>query len=107
MSTAQSATADTTGRTLTGPERRLKIARLYAQRGWAVFPVHIASQGKCSCQNPTCPHPGKHPWTAHGFYDATTDIEKIRLWWEYEHPVSNIGIRTGQESGLVVLDIDP
>ena len=107
MSAAQPTTADTKGQALTGPERRLKIARLYAQRGWAVFPVHIASQGQCSCHNPACPHPGKHPRTAHGFYDATKDMEQLRVWWEFEHPVSNIGIRTGRETGLVVLDEDP
>jgi putative DNA primase/helicase len=33
--------------------------------------------------------------------------KKFVWWWEFEHPVSNMGIRTGQESGLVVLDIDP
>ena len=29
------------------------------------------------------------------------------MWWEFEHQVSNMGIRTGPESGLVVLDVDP
>jgi len=107
MSPAQSAMVDTKSKAPTGPEIRLRFARLYAQRGWPVFPVHIPVRGTCSCGKPGCHNIGKHPWTAHGFTDATTDMEQIRLWWEFDHPVSNIGIRTGQESKLVVLDIDP
>jgi hypothetical protein len=42
----------------------------------------------------------------HGFQDATTNEEIIRQWWE-RCPTANIGIQTGAESGLVVLDIDP
>jgi|RhiMetdeSRZDD1v2_1073273.scaffolds.fasta_scaffold35662_3 hypothetical protein len=91
MGTAQPAIVDTKGQTPTGPEIRLKFARLYAQRGWSVFPVHIPIKGACSCGKPGCQNIGKHPWTAQGFYDATMDIEQIRVWWEFEHPVSNIG----------------
>jgi hypothetical protein len=42
----------------------------------------------------------------HGFHDATTNEDTIRHWWE-RCPTANVGIRTGAESGLVVLDIDP
>jgi len=37
--------------------------------------------------------------------DATTDAEQIRRWWS-EWPTANVGIATGRESGLVVLDVD-
>jgi hypothetical protein len=91
MSAAQSATVDSKNQGRKSPgEILLGFARLYAQRGWAVFPVHIASQGECSCHKLDCTHPGKHPWTDHGLYDATTDMEQIRVWWEFDHPVSNL-----------------
>jgi len=38
--------------------------------------------------------------------DATTDRDTIRGWWT-DHPDANVAIRTGEASGLVVLDIDP
>jgi len=37
--------------------------------------------------------------------DATTDSATIQDWWS-KWPTANIGIRTGKESGLFVLDID-
>lgn len=40
-----------------------------------------------------------------GLYDATTDVQMIRSWWE-SFPASNIGIRTGRESGVIVVDVD-
>lgn len=79
----------------------------YAERGWLVFPVQgIRKDGSCSCGRPNCPNPGKHPGTSKGLHEATTSREKIDLWWT-RWPLANIGIRTGRESGLVVLDIDP
>ena len=43
--------------------------------------------------------------TRHGHKDATTDEEAIRAWWG-ETPKANIGIRTGKESGIFVVDLD-
>jgi hypothetical protein len=51
-----------------------------------------------------CPDAGKHPRTRHGVHAATTDPQKIQQ-WEWES--ANIGIATGLESGLLVLDNDP
>ncbi|MDQ2906750.1 MAG: bifunctional DNA primase/polymerase [Chloroflexota bacterium] len=69
---------------------RAEAAVSYARQwGWPVFP----------CQ-------GKRPLTPHGFLDASTDEAVIRSWWR-RTPGANIGIRTGQESQLVILDIDP
>jgi len=68
-----------------------EAALKYIGRGWAVFPV----QGR-----------GKAPATARGFYDASKDQRQILEWFcgAFEH--CNIGIRTGQESNLLVLDFD-
>ena len=106
MSPVQPATVDTTSPAPTSKLTWVDFARVYARRGWPVFPVHIAVRGGCSCGKPACTNKGKHPQTAHSFYDATTDEDVIRTWGEVDYPRANIGIRTGKDSGLVVLDID-
>jgi len=78
----------------------------YVARGWRVFPCHsIRPEGGCTCGKDH-PKPGKHPRTRHGCTEATTDSEVIRSWWE-RWPDSNVGIATGPESNLAVVDIDP
>jgi len=84
----------------------LDAAIIYVSYGWAVFPVHSISDGACTCGNPKCKSPGKHPLTRHGFHDASTDPDIIRRWWK-KYPWANIGIATGEKSGrLLVIDID-
>lgn len=68
----------------------LDRALAYQELGWQVFPV-IAR--------------GKVPLTAHGFKDASDLEEDARAWWA-KYPNANIGVRTGEESGFWVLDID-
>src|SRR5579862_5524496 len=83
----------------------LEAALGYAQRGFAVFPLHEpGADGICSC-GAACKSPGKHPRTSQGFKAATTDESQIRAWWT-QWPEANIGIATGGRSGLVVIDID-
>ena len=62
----------------------------YAAKGYAVFP---------------CMERGKTPATGRGFKDATTNPATIRRWWSGVHNY-NIGIATGQISGIWVLDLD-
>lgn len=84
----------------------LEAALGYATRGWAVFPLHHVEDGRCSCHNPKCSSPGKHPLTPHGVKDATTNPEQIQQWWS-TFPQANIGIACGAVSGgLVVVDWD-
>lgn len=52
-----------------------------------------------------CGSPGKHPRTPNGVLDATDNTAQIEEWWS-RWPQANIGIATGQESDLWVLDID-
>lgn len=87
--------------------RSIEVHR-YIKNGWPVLPLHSPSPtGGCSCaKGPTCPNPGKHPRTRNGLKDASTDIITILKWWG-EWPDANVGILTGAESGLVVLDVDP
>ena len=83
----------------------LGAALAYAKKGRKVFPLHSANgSGECSCGVEKCQNKGKHPRTAHGFKDATADLDQIKRWWG-QWPDANIGTPTGQ--GLVVLDIDP
>ncbi|HEY8561270.1 MAG TPA: bifunctional DNA primase/polymerase [Pyrinomonadaceae bacterium] len=86
----------------------------YASVGYPIFPLHNIIREKfekevvlrCSCREwRVCRCQGKHPRTPNGFYDATIDENKIIDWWE-KYPDANIGLLTGKESGIIVLDID-
>lgn len=77
----------------------------YAAEGGAVLPLHTAVNGQCSCRRADCSSPAKHPRLRHGLHEATTDTDQIRQWWT-RWPQANIGVRTGEASNLVVLDVD-
>src|SRR4051794_16012295 len=79
----------------------------YAARGWHVFPLHSVRDGVCTCREGSdcIQGHGKHPRTASGFKDASSDPDQLRSWWT-RWPDANVGIRTGAESGIVVLDVD-
>ena len=77
----------------------------YAAREWHLVPLHYPINGRCSCGKQNCPTPAKHPLTPNGLKDATTNSEQIREWWQ-RWPDANIGIVTGQVSGIVVVDVD-
>jgi hypothetical protein len=85
---------------------QLDAALRYAARGWAVFPCHEPTGGRCTCGRPDCASPAKHPRTARGLHDATHDPVVIAGWWQ-RWPTANVAVRTGAASGLVVLDVDP
>lgn len=66
-------------------------ALTYAERhGWYCFP---------------CKPRAKTPLTLHGLLEATRDPEQLAR-WARQYPDANIGVRTGPESGIVVLDVD-
>src|SRR5713226_1159337 len=90
-----------------GSESSLDAALDYARRGWFVFPVFEPTDGgRCTCNRSDCDSPAKHPRTRNGFKAATTDELQIRQWWG-RWPQANVGIATGVNSDLVVIDIDP
>lgn len=73
---------------------------------FALFPIHGIVDGKCTCGDPTCTNQGKHPATgAGGLNLATKDIEKLKELWN-ARPHLNVGIATGETSGVFVIDID-
>jgi len=75
-----------------GAERseRLRKTLEYAERGRPVFP---------------CEPGGKKPLTRDGHLAATTDRSRITAWWN-RYPGANIGIPTGERSGILVVDHD-
>src|SRR5215207_5818876 len=89
----------------------LEVALYYASLGWPVFPVWGSTEeGGCACRKGLdCPRPAKHPLgdlVPRGVKDATIDPDTIREWWT-RRPKANIGLATGERSGLIVLDVDP
>ncbi|WP_026477568.1 bifunctional DNA primase/polymerase [Alkaliphilus transvaalensis] len=79
----------------------------YANKGWSVVPLHTPTKEGCSCTMKwNCKSKGKHPRTQNGLKDATTNEYLIRKWWK-DWPDANIGIVTGDVSGLIAIDIDP
>lgn len=88
------------------PVTALDQALAYAARGWAVIPLHTVTGRNCSCSRlHRCTSAGKHPRTQHGLEEGTTDAAQIRQWWG-RWPRANVGVVTGTDSGVVVLDID-
>lgn len=78
----------------------------YVSFGWHISPVHSFQHGCCSCGDPECKHPGKHPRVKGAYKAATTDVNQVEQWWT-DWPDANIGIATGAGSGIFVLDVDP
>lgn len=58
--------------------------------GWAVFPLKPRD---------------KVPLTAHGCLDASRCHEQVTSWWT-RWPDANLGIATGNASGVLVVDVD-
>ena len=88
------------------PNRRmLDIALHFLALGFAVFPVHTSRNGVCSCGRDCGRDNGKHPMTEHGHLDATRDRNQVIEWWT-RWPDANIGIATGPDSGVFVVDLD-
>src|SRR5450755_714729 len=83
----------------------LAIALGYVKRGWPVIPLHTPQNGGCSCNWANCTATGKHPRTKNGLSDATTQPDIIRNWWS-KWPDANIGIVTGVQGGIIVVDMD-
>jgi hypothetical protein len=97
----------------------------YASRGIPVLPLHyllphhdlqpVTDDGQqahpavgtgCSCRDPHCGQPGKHPLgvlVPHGVKEATTNRARVLAWWT-RHPQANIGLACGHR--FDVLDVD-
>lgn len=89
------------------PETTPGSAHAHADAGFPVLPVHTTyPDGRCTCGNPECSSPGKHPRTDHGVKDASRDHEQIDAWWSERGPEVGLGVATGEVSNVWVLDVD-
>ena len=68
------------------------VALAYAEMGWKVLRIGPGDKN---------PNLGKR-WRK----KATTDLDQIDRWWSGSHANDGIGILTGPESGIWVLDVD-
>jgi hypothetical protein len=72
------------------PRDTLACARLYAQRGWPVFPCRWDGS--------------KHPLIKDNLVLATTDESQVEEWFGRRWPLAWIGIPTGPATAVVLSD---
>lgn len=84
----------------------LEHALAAARAGMQIIPLHGTSGSACTCGDPKCKSPGKHPRVGAWQQEATSDEAKVRAWFGF-WPNSSYGIATGEGSGVWVLDVDP
>jgi hypothetical protein len=86
----------------------LHTAWSLSEAGWQLYPVYaVDDEGTCACsRGPACPDPGKHPATRDGFNDASSDPERIAEMFS-RRPDDSVGLKTGRDSGTVIIDVDP
>jgi hypothetical protein len=81
------------------------MAVYYADLGLRVVPLHGVDDRACTCRNPACKSPAKHPRTINGLKDGSVDRDTVvRMWTRW--PFASIGICTGIDSGVLVIDVD-
>lgn len=85
-----------------------ELALHYLSLGWAVIPAHVPVRGgRCSCANPECSWPGKHPRIPWREYTKRLPTEgEVETWFGDTYYESNVGMVTGQVSQMVVVDVD-
>ena len=73
----------------------LEAALALARAGERVLPLWWTDdKGVCLCsRDAACSSPGKHPLTAYGHKDASSDPQVIEGWFK-DHPHANLGQRT-------------
>jgi hypothetical protein len=81
-----------------------RAAQVYAALGFAVVPMHAARPGGgCTCPDPDCSDPGKHPRLRGWKRLAAADPAVVGGWWR-RWPDANLGLVTGRR--FDVLDLD-
>jgi hypothetical protein len=81
-----------------------QAAQVYVVLGYAVVPMHAPGPGGgCSCPDPGCPDPGKHPRLRGWQRLAATDPALAGEWWQ-RWPDANLALITGRR--FDVLDLD-
>jgi Bifunctional DNA primase/polymerase, N-terminal len=81
-----------------------QAAQAYAALGCPVVPMHTPrAGGGCTCADPSCSDPGKHPRLRGWQRLATADPAVVGEWWR-RWPDANLGLATGWR--FDVLDLD-
>jgi hypothetical protein len=93
-------------------------------RGFACVPVHsLDGDGHCTCEwkrkrdaatyceefEPKCQAPGKHPKLPKWQDRAGTTLDRIQHWFSEkgnQYGPANLGIVTGKDKGVLVIDVD-
>lgn len=88
-----------------GVDAMFKWAAQYAARGWHVVVCHGSDGQKCTCKNPACPTPGKHPLLNAWQHKATIDEEELSQWLDGSKN-RNIGVQLGEKSGVIDIEYD-
>jgi len=80
-------------------------AAQYAAKGWYVVICHGADGDKCTCRNPNCDTPGKHPLLKAWQHKATIDEDELSQWLDGTKN-RNIGVQLGEKSGIIDIEFD-
>jgi len=94
----------------------LQAALAYAARGWLVHPINPDTKRPwCNWRHgdghpekfslPTVPLADDPWWETWANLPSTTDERTIRAWW-IAKPGAGVGVQTGRQSGIVVIDQD-
>jgi hypothetical protein len=87
----------------------IDIGHEYARHGWRIVPLYGMDGDQCRCgRGSLCPPKtrGKHPSLGNQWQKNTlAGGADVQAWYE-DHPHDNIGVATGRDSGIWVLDID-
>lgn len=84
-----------------------KQAAMMASKGWKLIKLHgVRDDGTCTCRNPKCTTPGKHPSGGGGWPERATDNEEEITTWFVETERHNVGIRLGAMSGIIDVETD-
>jgi hypothetical protein len=77
-----------------------KVLSKILDNGLYVIPLFSVDNGICTCKDPKCSSPGKHPlFHINWKYVASCDKEKILGWMERYHKL-NYAVATGRRSKI-------
>jgi hypothetical protein len=82
-----------------------KWAAQYAAKGWYVVVCHGSDGQRCTCSNPDCTTPGKHPVLNAWQHKATLDEDELSQWLDGSKN-RNIGVQLGEKSGVIDIEYD-
>lgn len=77
----------------------------YAERGWAVFPLHPIVGGRCGCRKSECADAGKHPIEG-AWQRSIPSVAAARAAWRPALGARGIGLLCGPVSRVFGVDAD-